>query len=275
MLTTGFKLFFGFFVAALTAAVLFGYTSGGNHLGPLTAGYKGAVGNQTGYTILLSAGLLALVLAAVTISFRDADASAQANLLGVDTVPAQVPLGASYWPIVAALAGGAIVMGLVLSSAIFVAGLILLGVAVFEWMIQAWADRATGDADANRTIRNRVMAPVEVPVLAFAGIAILILCMSRVFLAVSKDAAVYVAIGFASLIMLAAILFSIRPKISRNMVAGAVLLLGVGVITAGIVSASIGEREIHHEEHPSAPHIGPPTTAKSGGGSVTTAGHGG
>jgi hypothetical protein len=273
MLTTGFKLFFGFFVAALTAAVLFGYTSGGNHLGPLTAGYKGAVGNQTGYTILLSAGLLALVLAAITISFRDADASAQAHLLGAEKVPAQVPLGASYWPMAAALAGGAIVMGLVLSSAIFVAGLILLGVVAFEWMIQAWADRATGDATANRAIRNRVMAPVEVPVLAFAGIAILILCLSRVFLAVSKEAAVYVAIGVAAVIMLGAIVLSIRPKITRNMVAAAVLLVGVGVIAAGIVSASVGEREIHHEEHPSAPRVGPPTTA--GSGSVTTAGHGG
>ena len=271
MLTTGFKLFFGFFLAAVTAAVLFGYTSGGSHLGPLTAGYKGAVGNQAGYTILLSAGLLALTLAVVTINFRDADATAQARLLGVDSVPAQRPVGASYWPIAAALAVGAIVVGLVLSSAVFVAGLILLGVVVFEWMIQAWADRATGDADANRLIRNRVMAPVEVPVLAFAAVAIVILCLSRVLLAVSKDAAVYIAIGVAALIMLSAIAFSMRPKITRNMVAAAVLLFGLGVIGAGIVSAAVGQRDIHHEEHPSAPRIGPPTTA---GGVVTTEKHG-
>ncbi|MEO8696806.1 MAG: hypothetical protein ABI658_25075 [Acidimicrobiales bacterium] len=273
MLTTGFKLFFGFFLAAVTAAVLFGYTSGGNHLGPLTAGYKGAVGNQTGYTILLSAGLLALTLAVITISFRDADATAQAQLLGVDTVPAQRPVGASYWPMAAGLAVGAIVVGLVLSSAVFVAGLILLGVVVFEWMIQSWADRATGDPDANRAIRNRVMAPIEVPVLAFAAIAIVILCLSRVFLAVSKDAAVYVAIGVAGVIMLAAIAFSMRPKLTRNMIAAAVVLFGLGIIGAGIVSASVGQREIHHEEHPSAPRIGPPTTAGSGG-SVTTEKHG-
>jgi hypothetical protein len=271
MLTTGFKLFFGFFLAAVTAAVLFGYTSGGNHLGPITAGYKGAVGNQVGYTILLSAGLLALTLAVVTISFRDADATAQAQLLGVDTVPAQRPVGASYWPMAAALAVGAIVIGLVLSSAIFVAGLILLGVVVFEWMIQAWADRATGDADANRAIRNRVMAPVEVPVLAFAAVATVILCLSRVLLAVSKDEAVYVAIGVATLIMLSAIAISLRPKITRNMVAAAVLLFGLGIIGAGIASAAVGQRDIHHEEHPSAPRPGPPTTA---GSAVTTAKHG-
>ena len=272
MLTTGFKLFFGFFMAAVTAAVLFGYTSGGSHLGPLTAGYKGAVGDQVGYTILLSAGLLALTLAVITISFRDADATAQAQLLGVDTVPAQRPVGASYWPMAAALAAGAIVIGLVLSSAVFVAGLILLGVVVFEWMIQAWADRATGDPEANRAIRNRVMAPVEIPVLAFAAVAILILCISRVLLAVSKDAAVYVAIGVAVLIMVSAVTFSMRPKISRNMVAATVLLFGLGVIGAGIASAAVGHRQIHREEHPSAPRIGPPTTA--GSGVVTTEKHG-
>ena len=271
MLTTGFKLFFGFFLAAATAAVLFGYTSGGSHLGPLTAGYKGAVGNQAGYTILLSAGLLALVLAVITILFRDADATAQAQLLGVDVVPAQRPLGASYWPLVAALAAGAIVVGLVLSSAIFVAGLILLAVVIFEWMIQSWADRATGDADANRAIRNRVMAPIEVPVLAFAAIAIVILCLSRVFLAVSKEAAVYVAIGVAAVIMLGAIAFAMRPKVTRNMVAAAVLLFGLAVIGGGIVSAAVGQREIHHEEHPSAPRPGPPGTAP---GVVTTLRHG-
>ncbi|HUP76288.1 MAG TPA: hypothetical protein VM282_24855, partial [Acidimicrobiales bacterium] len=60
---------------------------------------------------------------------------------------------------------------------------------------------------------------------------------------------------------LAAIAFAMRPKVSRNMVAAAVLLFGLAVIAGGIVSAAVGQREIHHEEHPSAPRIGPPTTA--------------
>jgi hypothetical protein len=274
MLTTGFKLFFGFFLAAVTAAVLFGYTSGGSHLGPLTAGYKGAVGNQVGYTILLGAGAMAGVLAVITTLFRDADAVSQAQLLGVgvDALPAQRPVGASYWPMASALAAGAIVVGLVLSSAVFVAGLILLGIVVFEWMIQTWADRASGDAAANRAIRNRIMAPVEVPVLAFAAVAILILGLSRVFLAVSEDAAVYVAIGVMVVIMAGAVALAMRPKITRNMAAAALLVFGLGVIGGGIVSAAVGEREIHHEDHPSAPRIGPPTTA--GSGSTTTEKHG-
>jgi hypothetical protein len=136
----------------------------------------------------------------------------------------------------------------------------VLAVVVFEWMVQSWADRATGDAAANRQLRNRVMAPVEIPVLAFAAVALLILSVSRVLLAVSKHAAVWVAIGVAGLIMLTAIVISLRPKISRNVVAAVILVIGVGIITGGIVSASIGARTIHPEPHPSAPRPGAPTT---------------
>jgi hypothetical protein len=92
-----------------------------------------------------------------------------------------------------------------------------------------------------------------------------------VFLAVSKEAAVYVAIGVAAVIMLGAIAFAMRPKVTRNMVAAAVLLFGLAVIGGGIVSAAVGQREIHHEEHPSAPRPGPPGTAP---GVVTTLRHG-
>ena len=61
-------------------------------------------------------------------------------------------------------------IGLVTHAAIFVIGLILAGVVIFEWMISAWADRATGDAAANRALRNRIMYPVEIPVLGAAGV---------------------------------------------------------------------------------------------------------
>jgi hypothetical protein len=131
-------------------------------------------------------------------------------------------------------------MGLVLSSAVFVAGLIVLGIVIFEWMIQAWSDRATGDAETNRQIRNRIMAPIEIPVLALGAGGLLILSLSRVLLAVSAHAAVWVAIGVASLIMLTAIVVSLRPRISRNFVAAVVLVIGAGIITGGIISAAVG-----------------------------------
>ncbi|MEE3206021.1 MAG: hypothetical protein VX243_05565, partial [Actinomycetota bacterium] len=87
MLTTGFKLWFGFFVGAVLAAVFAGYTSGATETGPLSLGWKGGVGNHVSYTILATgAGVLAL-LGLVAVAFRDADAEAQADFLGLDEVP--------------------------------------------------------------------------------------------------------------------------------------------------------------------------------------------
>ena len=83
MLTTGFKLWFGFFVGAVLAAVFAGYTSGATETGPLSLGWKGGVGNHVSYTILvMGAGVLAL-LGLVAVAFRDADAGAQADFLGL------------------------------------------------------------------------------------------------------------------------------------------------------------------------------------------------
>ena len=62
MLTTGFKLWFGFFLGAVLAAVFAGYTSGATETGPLSLGWKGGVGNHVSYTILVTgAGVLALL----------------------------------------------------------------------------------------------------------------------------------------------------------------------------------------------------------------------
>ena len=62
MITTGSKWFFGLGFVALVLAAAYGWTTGGNGLGPLTAGYKGAVGDHFGYGILLSSGLVSFFL---------------------------------------------------------------------------------------------------------------------------------------------------------------------------------------------------------------------
>lgn len=277
MLTTGFKLFFGFFIAAVAAAVLFGYTTGGDNVGPLTAGYKGAVGNQVGYVILLGAAAASGLVGIVLTIFRDADASAQARTMGVEplALPAQRPLGQTYWPFLGALGAVSVVIGLALTWALVVAGLIVLFVVAFEWAISAWADRATGDEAANRAIRNKIMGPIELPVLSLAAVGIVIAGMSRVLLAVSKEAAVWVATGVATVIMLVGVALAMRPKISKNIAAGLVAVLGVAMIAGGVVAATAGEREFHHHGEP-APKVGPPTTAGSkstSGSSEKSGGH--
>ena len=247
MLTTGFKLYFGMAFGAFVAAVTFGYTTGGNNTGPISLGWKGSVGNHTGYLILVGIAAVFGFLGISLVAFRDADPRAAAELLGVDQVPAQRPTSPSYWPLVAMFGVAAVLLGLVLSSAVFVLGLGILAVVAIEWAMQAWADRATGDPVANRELRNRVMQPIEVPVLAAIGILAVPLGASRVMLSTSKMGAVWVA-GIVSIIVLGlAVLVALRPRLSKNVVAGIVLVGGLAFVAAGIASAAIGERDFHHE----------------------------
>jgi hypothetical protein len=122
-------------------------------------------------------------------------------------------------------------------------------------MVSAWADRATGDHEVNRRIRNRLMYPIEIPVFGAIGIVVLVLCVSRVLLAVSKNAASIAAIVFASLVLAAAFVIAASPKAARTIAAVAIAIGSIGVLAGGIIGASQGSRDFekHHEEPESKP----------------------
>ena len=253
MLTTGFKLFMGYFVAAVAATLLFAYTSGGNWTGPLSLGWKEGVGDHVGFLVLLMLATVCGGMAFMLVAFRDADAESQAELLGTSAATTQRPTAPTIWPLVSAIGVGAVMIGLVVHPAVFITGLVLLGAVLFEWMMDAWAARATGDPAVNRELRNRVMAPIETPALAFGAIGVLVLAMSRVFLAVSATGAVVVASVAAAVIFIGAIIVNVRPTIPKNLLAGVVLVGVLAVLVGGIVAASIGERDFHHEHE--AEHV--------------------
>src|ERR671923_89391 len=198
MITTGSKWYFGLGFVTLVLAWSYGWSTGGNGLGPLSVGYKGGVGDHFGYGVLLTAAVLSLFLGFVATAVRDAEAQAVAQVAGTDTVPAVTPAGTSYWPAVTAFGVALVVIGLVSAPVLFVFGLIVLGIVLVEWTVQTWADRATGDPAANREIRNRVMNPIEFPAAGLLGVAVLVVSISRVFLAVSADQAVWIATGAAA-----------------------------------------------------------------------------
>ncbi|MCH7788131.1 MAG: hypothetical protein IH940_01695 [Acidobacteria bacterium] len=247
MLTTGFKLFFGLFVAATFGAVVLGYTSGGNHLGPVTFGYKGSVGFVFGYTVLMVAGFASGAVGLLLQAFRDGDAEAAAQLLGTDTAPVgQTPLGDSMWPLIGAVAAGTTVVGLVVHPAVMGVGLILGILTMFEWTMSAWADRATGDPQANRELRDSVMRPIELPALALGAVALMVASVSRVFLASSANGAVLAATILALVIIGIAVLFATKPKVSKNVATAVVLIVAFGVLVTGTIAAVVGERDFEH-----------------------------
>ncbi len=261
MFTPGFRLFFGFTLAAVAAAAVYGVASGSageteyfavlnveTWVGVLSLGYKGGIGDHVGYVVLMGFAVLSALVALFLVAFRDADAESVGELMDDGQTPEpQADLEANYWPAVAAFGAGAMIVGLVTHATIFVIGLVIVGAAVFEWMLAAWADRATADPVVNRNLRNRIMRPIEYPVTAAIGVAVLILALSRVFLTVSKFSAVIVAGVLATVIFFIAVVFAVAPKISRSVIAGTVALVCVGVLVAGVVTAAMGSRDFHHK----------------------------
>ncbi len=260
MLTTGFKLFFGFAVVALVGAALYGVASGdlsgkdylgfvdpGSFIGVLSLGWKGGVGDHTGYVVLVFATLATAYLAFTLVSYRDADPEVVGGGSG-DIPPAAGPTENNVWPAFGAVAGVVLLLGLVTHAAVFVTGLILLAVVALEWMVSVWADRATGDPEANRELRTRIMAPFEIPLLGAAAVAVIVLSASRILLAVSELNAVWIAIGIPIIIVGAAVAIVAMEKPSRGAVVG-VLAVGVlAIVVLGIVSAAVGSRSFEHEE---------------------------
>jgi hypothetical protein len=247
LFTTGFKFFFGIGVALSTAAALYGYTTGGNHVGPLSLGWKGGVGEHIGYGMLVGLGLAAIGIALTLISFRDADPGEQAHYMGVDEIAPTAPVTGSHWPVVGAFGVGAMAVGLVLNTAVFIVGLVVCAAVALEWMMDAWADRATGDPEANRALRNRIMAPVEIPAAGSAVVALGVLAVSRILLNVSQLGAVIVAGVLAVVIFGIGIVAASDLRVNRNFVAGFALMLGVGVLGLGVWAAVDGERNFEED----------------------------
>ena len=251
MFTTGSKWFFGLGLVSLVLAAAYGWTTGGNGLGPVTAGYKGGVGDHLGYTLLVSIGLAAIFLALVAIATRDAAPSALAELAGTEVAPTVTPpTQAAYWPALGAFGAALVVLGLVISNVMFVIGFFVLLAVLVEWMVLAWSDRATGDPEINRLVRRRVMGPFEVPLAGVLVAGAAVFAFSRMLLAASELGAVAIATVLGVVILVVGALIATRPRLSPNVVAGLLLLCALGVVVGGVASAALGERVIieHHEE---------------------------
>jgi len=246
VITTGSRFFFALAAFGLVGAIAYGAATDGGALGILTLGMKGGVGELLGYWLFLSLALVGSFLGLLTVAFRDADPDLGPSVADAEAIASGPRASASPWPIVAAFGVAVLILGVAFNEVFFVLGLIAVGIVIVEWMVQGWADRASTDADFNRTLRNRVMLPFEIPALAVIAIAVGVLAFSRVLLALPKTGSVYVSMVVAAAILAIAFLVASRPKISGNLVAAVLLAGGLLVIGGGIVAAAVGEREFEH-----------------------------
>lgn len=245
MITTGTRWFLGLGIVSYVLAAAYGWTTGGDGLGPLSVGYKGGVGDHFGYGVLMGTAVVGLFLGLVMSATRDNSARAEAQVAGVDQLPPVRPAAASYWPPLAALGAAIGLIGLVTEPLLFIIGLVIVGAVLVEWTVQAWSDQATGDPATNRRLRNRLMNPLEIPVFGALAAGLVLISMSRLFLAVSQLGAVAVAGGLAAAVLLAGALIASRPKLSSNLLVGVALLAAIAAIAAGVAGGLAGERDFH------------------------------
>lgn len=249
MFTWGSKYLFAVSGASMLGAALYGLTSGGDIIGVFTLGYKGGVGEHTGYVVLVVVALVTALLGTLSVITRDGDSEASSDVAGVDyALTVSTPRVASYWGPMAAFSLACLAVGAAVERAFFILGLAILAVVALEWLVLAWSDRATGDDTVNSTIRNRVLGPIEVPLLSLLGIAVVVLGLSRILLAVSEIGSTVVAAVFAATVFGAAVAIA-KSNAPRSVITGVVAVAAVAVLGGGLAGAVQGERQIaHHEE---------------------------
>lgn len=238
MVTSGSKLMIGLAAAATLGAV----------------GYASSSGNEPiGVVVFASLAVAAAFLGAVTLAFRDAEIGTSTTMGALERAESSGVLvreprvSTSIWPLVAAFGVALLGIGAVQDRRLALLGGVALLAAGLEWVVQAWADRASDDPGYNARLRARVMHPFEFPVLGALVVGFVIWGFSRVMLALPKVGSIWAFIVLGSLILIVASIIALRPKVSSNLAFAALLVGAVAVLVAGIAGIAQGEREF--EEH--------------------------
>jgi hypothetical protein len=237
VITAGGKLWLGIAGAAVAALIAWQVFSGGE---------------ERGLLVLLGLASAALIIGALLVWIRDGDVTSptQSAAPAGEAVTAPDATGRPLpapWPAIGAFGVAVTLVGLAAGGLLLYVGIGLVAIAVIEWMVQGWAERATPDAAENSELRNRIMYPIEIPVIGLIVVGLVLLAFSRVLLALPKAGSTVAAIAVATVILAVAVLVATRPRVSSTVLTVVLVLGAVALLGGGVVGAVAGEREI--EEH--------------------------
>ena len=146
------------------------------------------------------------------------------------------------WPLVAAVGGVLLAVGVVTDKRYFVAGLAAVMIAALEWTIRAWSDRASADQNYNTLTRRRLAHPLELPVAGAVALTVLIYGFSRLMLTAQKDVGPVLFGVMAALILVLGTWFALRRATSATIMAGVIAVGAVAIVGLGVAAAAKGER---------------------------------
>lgn len=241
MITTAAKFWLAVAALAFVGIFLYGFPAGGEWFGSV---------------VLASIFVATLALGVLAVALRDnaddTDGAAAEEVQVRHSLPAP-------WPAVGALGAGVAAIGLAGKNALLYVGLGILAITFAEWLVQGWAERATADRRYNQTLRDRIMSPIEIPILALLVIGFVLVSLSRVLLAVSDDASTAIAIAVAVAILAVGTLVATRPRLGGSVRAAVLALGAVVLVVGGIAGGVAGHREFEHhggEEKADTPTTG-------------------
>jgi plastocyanin len=212
----------------------------------LAAVYRMLTGDLLGSVLFLAVSVVAFVLGVMLSSIRENEyapaVAANAPPPTVRAVAVKPLPGGGGWTVAAGLALGLVMLGLIEHPLLTWSGVLLAMVAGAGWLARA-ASETTG--------RQISLLPLGLPVLGLATIASVMFFMSRILLAVSETASWVFALLVAVIILGAASIAAVRPRVSGRALASLLAIGSVLMVGGGVYAAAVGERhiEVHSEEH--------------------------
>ncbi|HVM07129.1 MAG TPA: cupredoxin domain-containing protein [Acidimicrobiales bacterium] len=209
-----------------------------------------ATSDRVAFTVLMFSAAIAAAIGIAIFYFAPRDPvvpvsaeveAATVRSIDVTDVPRQSP-----WPLLGAVAVTLLGIGAALGKGLIVIGLIFAVVAAFAWLGQVWREHPSWTQAMTDRINDRFIVPIGLPgtILVLAGLSAV--SLSRIFLAVSKDAAPVIGIVVAFAILGAFYLLSTRDTLSRSTISALVVVSALLIAGAGLAGALKGEREFHH-----------------------------
>lgn len=182
-------------------------------------------------------GFVPAVALAAWLSLWSRDGEPDAASPAASTVPS-----AGMWPFLAAAGTALVLVGTITRPVVLILGGVIVAASFVEWAVQSWSDRASADPAHNADLRGRIMQPLEFPVLATVGSAVVILSFSQIMLAIDKSAGAILFMVVATLVLLGGILFALRPGLKRSVVAALCAVGLLGLVAGGVAGATSGLR---------------------------------
>lgn len=237
MLTQGTKLFGGLSAAALIGLLVYGFTRNFTDIGGISLWFLLGV-------LVLFTGVSALTHDANISAMDDAAVRTAPNTLA--------PASPSMWPVVAAAGGALVTVGVVTDKRYFIAGIIVVAVALFEWTVAAWADRASADTAFNGAVRAKLLNPLEFPFGAALGLGVLVFSFSRLMLTSNSNVAPVFFGLFGAVILFGGLVIALMPNLRKGAVVGVLSVASLGVAGVGVWAAGNGQNAKLTADHTEA-----------------------